>query len=85
VYLRLYANLVGGLPLKEGFLGGTIGLAAFCITLPIAGYLSDKIGRKPLLLATSIGFLVLAYPMLAALRGGGYCKLRHRCPAPAAC
>ena len=72
VYLPTYANLAGGLPLKEGFLGGTIGLAAFCITLPIAGYLSDKIGRKPLLLATSIGFLVLAYPMLAALRGGGF-------------
>jgi MFS transporter, MHS family, alpha-ketoglutarate permease len=72
VYLPTYANLAGGLPLKQGFIGGTIALAAFCITLPLAGYLSDRIGRKPLLLATSIGFLILAYPMLAALRGGGF-------------
>lgn len=72
IYLPTYANLASNLSLKEGFTGGTIALAAFCITLPIAGYLSDKIGRKPLLLATSIGFLLLAYPMLAAIRSGGF-------------
>jgi MHS family alpha-ketoglutarate permease-like MFS transporter len=71
IYLPTYANLVSGLPLKQGFIGGTIGLACFCIALPLAGHLSDRIGRKPLLLATSIGFLLLAYPMLSAIRGGG--------------
>ena len=72
IYLPTYANLASNLPLKQGFIGGTIGLAAFCIALPVAGYVSDKVGRKPLLLATSIGFLLLAYPMLAAVRSGGF-------------
>lgn len=71
IYLPTYANLASGLPLKQGFIGGTIGLASFCVALPLAGHLSDRIGRKPLLLATSIGFLLLAYPMLSAIRSGG--------------
>ena len=35
VYLPTFANLVSGLPLSEGFIGGTISLAVFCLCLPL--------------------------------------------------
>jgi MHS family proline/betaine transporter-like MFS transporter len=38
--------------------------AVWCV---IAGSLSDRIGRKPLLLASSIGLVILTYPLFAFL------------------
>ncbi|WP_416310919.1 MFS transporter [Pseudomonas sp. W03] len=43
-----------------------VGLSNF-IWLPVMGALSDRIGRKPLLLAASVLALVTAYPMLSWL------------------
>ena len=43
----------------------TIGLLALMIFIPIMGMLSDKIGRKPLLLACCLAFIVLPYPVFS--------------------
>jgi MFS transporter, MHS family, citrate/tricarballylate:H+ symporter len=40
------------------------------IWLPVGGLLSDKVGRKPVLLAISLLAFVTAYPLLAWLVGG---------------
>jgi MFS transporter, MHS family, proline/betaine transporter len=40
------------------------------ILIAPVGALSDRIGRKPLLLASAIGFLVLSYPAVALLGMG---------------
>ncbi len=42
----------------------TIGLLVLVIFIPIMGALSDKWGRKPLLLACCIAFIVRALPDL---------------------
>lgn len=73
VFLPTYANLVGDLPLAKGLMGSTIGLAFSAALLPFVGMLSDRyLGRKPLLLANAIGFLLLAYPLLALLETGSF-------------
>ena len=45
----------------------TASLAVMMVAMPLAGALSDKIGRKPLLYATSLGTLVLAWPLWALM------------------
>ena len=72
VYLPTFANLVGGLPLSQGFIGGTASLAAFCLLLPIWGLLADKIGRRTLLIIACILLASLSYPMLLALKAGSF-------------
>lgn len=72
VFLPTYAHIAGGLPLSQGFVGGIIALIVFCIATPIAGAVSDRVGRRPLLLAYAIGFFVLAWPMLRLLENGDF-------------
>lgn len=43
---------------------GTLSLAFFALLPPLGGMLSDRIGRKPLLLGFSLGFAVLVVPLL---------------------
>jgi MHS family proline/betaine transporter-like MFS transporter len=45
----------------------TIGLLVLVAAIPIMGMLSDRIGRKPLLLACCIGFIVVPYPVFSLL------------------
>ncbi len=72
VFLPTYAHIAGGLPLSQGFIGGIIALIVFCIATPIAGAVSDRVGRRPLLLAYASGFFVLAWPMLKLLENGDF-------------
>jgi MHS family proline/betaine transporter-like MFS transporter len=48
---------------------------AMMIAITFIGRLSDRIGRKPLLLASAIGFIVLAYPAIALMAAGGIVRL----------
>ena len=48
----------------------TIGLFALMVFIPIMGILSDKWGRKPLLLACCVAYIVLPYPIFSYLVGG---------------
>jgi MHS family alpha-ketoglutarate permease-like MFS transporter len=64
VFLPTYAHLAAGLPLEQTLIGGTISLVIMAIAIPVFGNLSDRIGRKPLLLTHFFGIAVLAYPLL---------------------
>ena len=46
------------------------GIVALVLAIPVMGYVSDRVGRKPLLLTCSIGFAVLAYPIFVRYRVG---------------
>jgi MHS family alpha-ketoglutarate permease-like MFS transporter len=72
VFLPTYANLVGKLPISQGLLGGTISLAVFTVAVPLMAALSDRIGRKPLLICSAAGFVILARPMFAWLGNGDF-------------
>jgi len=46
------------------------GLLVLIVTMPLMGALSDRIGRKPLLLSSCIAFAVLSYPLLRWMTSG---------------
>lgn len=45
------------------FIGSSVALVSAIIALPIAGSLSDRVGRKPVIIGTCIAYIVLAYPI----------------------
>jgi MHS family alpha-ketoglutarate permease-like MFS transporter len=67
-YLPTYAELNAGLEKSDALLAGTISLAFFALLQPIGGLLSDRFGRRPLLLFFGLGFALLTVPLLHALR-----------------
>jgi MHS family alpha-ketoglutarate permease-like MFS transporter len=69
IFLPTYANLVGGLDRSEGFAGNIAANAAYCVGVPVFAYLSDRVGRKPFLIAAAVLFLVFIYPLLSMLVG----------------
>ncbi len=72
VFLPTYAHLAGGLPLSQAFIGGVISLAVFCVATVSAGAVSDRVGRRPVLITYAVGFFVLAWPMLHLLQNGDF-------------
>lgn len=49
-----------------------IGLLAIAVLVPFMGLLSDRIGRKPVMIAGCVGFLVLTYPTLMLMSVGNF-------------
>jgi MHS family alpha-ketoglutarate permease-like MFS transporter len=67
IFLPTYANLVGGLDRTSGFIGGILASVAYCIGVPVFAFISDRIGRKPFLVAAAVCFLLFTYPLLSML------------------
>ncbi|MBV6759053.1 MFS transporter [Rhodococcus opacus] len=70
VYAATYLQKVGGQSSTVAFLSTSLALILGVITLPIAGYLADRYGRKPVLFAGSAGAAVLGIPMFILMSGG---------------
>lgn len=49
-----------------------IGLVAITVLVPVFGLLSDKIGRRPVMLIGAGGFIVLTYPTLMLMGSGTF-------------
>ncbi|WP_447002114.1 MFS transporter [Saccharothrix isguenensis] len=67
VYLPTYADITQGYDPARALTVSTIALVVFTVIQPIAGVLSDRIGRKPLLVGSAVGFTVLPVPLLTML------------------
>ncbi|WP_197026191.1 MFS transporter [Arthrobacter sp. 9MFCol3.1] len=67
-YLPTYAHITVGFDMKNALFVGLISLSYFAVLQPLMGVLSDRIGRKPLLLAFGGGFTVLTIPCSARCR-----------------
>ncbi len=48
----------------------TIGLVVLVVAIPLMGYLSDRHGRKPLLVGCCIAFIIVPYPLFTYLVSG---------------
>lgn len=63
VYAATYLNEVVHVSAREALDINTINMVVMLVLVPLMGLLSDHIGRKPLLLASTIGLVVLSYPL----------------------
>ncbi|MQA98209.1 MAG: MFS transporter [Streptosporangiales bacterium] len=66
-YMSAFAHVHTGIPLNQALLANTIAMCVFLVLLPFGGILSDKVGRKPTMLAFAIGFLLIAFPTFALM------------------
>ncbi len=73
-YFITYANNhlsgVVGMPRVEALLASGIALAVYVIVNPLLGALSDRIGRRPIVLIAGLGLTVLSIPIFLALNTG---------------
>lgn len=66
-YLPTYAELNAGVDKADALLAGTLLLGFFALLQPLGGLLSDRYGRKPLLLFFGVGFALLGVPLLRSI------------------
>jgi MHS family proline/betaine transporter-like MFS transporter len=67
VFLVTYMQTVGGLSEAAALEINTISMLALLAMFPLAGWLSDRVGRLPLLVAGIGGLLMLSWPLFWAL------------------
>jgi MHS family proline/betaine transporter-like MFS transporter len=58
------------LPENEALFANTLALATLLVLTPVAGWVSDRVGRKPMFLASAIGYALLSYPMFLRMSAG---------------
>ena len=69
-FLPSYFTKTLGFTKMDAFVSITIASVVALVLIPPLGALSDRIGRKPLLIAGSVGFIVFAYPLFLLLNSG---------------
>jgi len=70
VFMPSFTKSAGGLSNTEALWSNTLGLVALVVCAPLFGRLSDRIGRKPILLAGCVLFFVLSYPAFSVIASG---------------
>ncbi|MDT9686614.1 MFS transporter [Streptomyces sp. TRM76323] len=78
-FLPTYARLTVGFDPDSTLVISTIALAFFTALQPLVGMVSDRVGRKPLLIAFGTGFTVLTVPLLGLLRDSFWSLLLISC------
>lgn len=69
-YLPTYFTKTLDFTKTDAFISITVASVVALILIPPLGALSDRIGRKPLLVTGAIGFAVFAYPLFLLLNSG---------------
>lgn len=65
VYYPTYVHIETGMPLRQALLANMIAIGGSLALIPFLGALSDRIGRRPILLAFALGSAVFAWPSFA--------------------
>jgi len=70
VYMTTFLSGQTNVPLSEALDINTISMVVLCVLTPVFGFVSDKIGRKPLLITGCLIIAVFAFPMFVVLTKG---------------
>jgi MHS family alpha-ketoglutarate permease-like MFS transporter len=70
-YLTKYLSNSAGLPKETATLVSFTALIVFAALQPLAGALSDRIGRRPLLITFAVGSTFLTVPIMTLLKRAG--------------
>ena len=68
-YMPTFAKLHAGVSSAQALSVNTIGVVVLMLLIPPFGTLSDRVGRKPLLLASCAFFAVMTLPLFAVILG----------------
>jgi MHS family proline/betaine transporter-like MFS transporter len=68
IYATSYLVHVVGVPKTRALAINTVSMGTALVLIPLFGTLSDRIGRKPLLLAGAIGTALLAWPLFRMMQ-----------------
>jgi MHS family proline/betaine transporter-like MFS transporter len=68
IYATSYLVHIVGVPKTRALAINTISMGAALLLIPLFGTLSDRIGRKPVLLAGAIGTALLAWPLFRMMQ-----------------
>jgi len=67
VFMPSYLHTFHNVKLDEALSSHTIAIIVLMLLIPYFGYLNDKIGRKPILFISLIGFVLLSYPLFSLM------------------
>jgi MHS family proline/betaine transporter-like MFS transporter len=70
IYMTSYMQTIGKLPQGTALWIATSSLAFMIVLLPGLGKLSDRVGRRPLMLFSCAAFIVLGYPFFLLASSG---------------
>lgn len=70
VYVVTYMQLFDKLPAAKALDINTLNMVIMLVLVPAFGALSDRIGRKPMVLAAALALCVLAWPLFALVHSG---------------
>jgi MHS family proline/betaine transporter-like MFS transporter len=63
IFMPSFATSQLGLPAGTAYYSTTFAAVVLTIATPLMGILSDRVGRKPVMLASALGYAVLGYPL----------------------
>ncbi len=69
-YMQTYITEQLGFSTTSASLSTVLTLLVGMVLIPPLGALSDRVGRKPVLMASCVGFVVLTYPLFLLLNAG---------------
>lgn len=70
-YVSVYLIKTLHFPANQVYWLSAAVIALACLTMPLTGLLSDRWGRRKVLVTGLVGYLVVAYPVLAVMGGAG--------------
>lgn len=62
-FIVSYLEAFHALPKSTSLFISTCSMGAFALIIPLSGWVTDKIGRKPVMMGTAVAFMLLSYPL----------------------